>query len=97
MPAPSVEFGPILPELLLVGFAIVLLLGGVMVRRLSPVVLVLVSLAGIAAAAAASLWLWDWDGGATVLAGAVATDRFGVVVRAIVLSVAAIGVVLGHH
>ena len=97
MPAPSVEFGPILPELLLVGFAIVLLLGGVMVRRLSPVVLILISLAGIAAAAAASLWLWDWDGGATVLAGAVATDRFGVVVRAIVLSVAAIGVVLGHH
>jgi len=38
MPTPSVELGPVLPELLLVGSAIVLLLGGVMVRRLSYIV-----------------------------------------------------------
>ena len=97
MPTPPIELGPVLPELILVGIGIVLLLGAVIVRRVSPVTLVLLCLAGIVAAAAAAVELWDWDGAATVLVGSVATDRFGVVVRLIVLGVAAIGVILGHH
>jgi NADH-quinone oxidoreductase subunit N len=66
-------------------------------RRVDPAALLLVSLAGIAGAAAASVMLWDWDGGLTVLAGSVAVDRFGVVVRLILLGTAAIGLVYGHH
>jgi NADH-quinone oxidoreductase subunit N len=97
MPTPAIELGPVLPELILVGTGIVLLLGGVVVRRASPVTLLLFALAGVVAAAAATVRLWDWDGAATVLADAIATDRFGVVVRTIVLGVAAMGLVLGHH
>jgi NADH-quinone oxidoreductase subunit N len=94
---PAVDLGPIVPELLLVGAAIVALLVGAVARRIEPVALLVVSLAGVAGAAAASVMLWDWDGGLTVLAGAVAVDRFGVVVRLILLGTAAIGLVYGHH
>jgi NADH-quinone oxidoreductase subunit N len=51
----------------------------------------------VAGAAAASVQLWDWDGGATVLSGAVATDRFAVVARLILLAVALLGLLYGHH
>ena len=49
------------------------------------------------AAAAAAVGLWDWDGGLTALAGSVAVDRFGVVVRLLLLGVAAVGLLYGHH
>jgi NADH-quinone oxidoreductase subunit N len=41
--------------------------------------------------------LWRWDGGLSVLGGAVATDRFAVVARLIVLGVAGLALLLGHH
>ena len=94
---PPIDLGPILPELILVGVAIVVLLGGAIARGVRPFTWVLVSLGGIAAAAVAAIGLWDWDGGLTVLAGAVTTDRFGVVILLILLAVAAIGLLLGHH
>jgi NADH-quinone oxidoreductase subunit N len=97
IPTPAVDLAPIMPELLLVGAAIVTLLLGAIARRIEPVALLVVSLAGVAGAAAASVMLWDWDGGLTVLAGSVAVDRFGVVVRLILLGSAAIGLVYGHH
>ena len=97
MPTPAVELGPILPELILVGVGVVLLIAGVALRKASPTALLVLSLGGIAAAAVASIRLWDWDGGPTVLAGSISTDRFGVVVRLIILGVAALGAVLGHH
>ena len=94
---PAIELGPIIPELILVGAGIVALLGGVLARRAEPLALLFVSLAGVAGAAAASVVLWNWDGGLTVLAGSVAVDRFGVVVRLILLGVAAIGLLYGYH
>ena len=97
MRAPAVELAPVVPELILVGAGIAVLLGGAVMRRLEPVPLLFVSIAGIAGAAAASLMLWGWSGGLTVLAGAVATDRFAVVARLIVLGVALLGLFYGHH
>ena len=94
---PPIDLGPILPEMILAGTAIVVLLGGAMIRGVTPFAWVLLSLAGVVGAAVAAVWLWDWDGGLTVLVGGVATDRFGVVIRLILLAVAAIGLLLGHH
>ncbi|HEU4354233.1 MAG TPA: NADH-quinone oxidoreductase subunit NuoN [Actinomycetota bacterium] len=94
---PAVDLGPVMPELILVGAAIVALLVGAIARRVEPLVLLFIALAGVAGAATASVLLWDWGGGLTVLAGAVATDRFAVVARLILLGVAALGLVLGHH
>jgi NADH-quinone oxidoreductase subunit N len=94
---PAVDLGPIVPELILVGSGIVALLAGAIAHRAEPLVLLFVSMAGVAGAAAASVMLWGWDGGLTVLAGAVATDRFAIVARLILLGVAALGLVLGHH
>ncbi|MGZ8584692.1 MAG: NADH-quinone oxidoreductase subunit NuoN [Actinomycetota bacterium] len=86
-----------MPELILVGTGILVLLGGVTLRRVDPLVPLFISLAGIAGAAAASIVLWDWDGDLTVLAGSVAVDRFGVVVRLMLLGTAAIGTLYGFH
>ena len=97
IPHPPVDLGPVVPELVLVGTGILVLLGGATLRRVQASTLLLVSLVGVAAAAAASIALWDWGGGPTVLAGAVAVDRFGVVVRLILLGTAAIGLVFGSH
>jgi len=97
MPTPAIEVGPVMPELILVGVGVILLLAGVVARKISPTTLLLLCLVGIAAAAVAAVRLWDWDGGPTVLAESISTDRFGVVVRVIILGVAAMGAVLGHH
>lgn len=94
---PPVEFMSILPELILVGAGIVLLVGGVLTQRSSFAVWAVLSLVALLAAATASVSLWNWDGGPTALAGSVSTDRFGVVIRVIVLAIAALGVPLGHH
>jgi NADH-quinone oxidoreductase subunit N len=95
--APPVDLAPIAPELLLAGAATLVLLGGVLVRGTERVVWLAASLAGVAVAAVAAIRLWDWSGAPTVLAGSVAVDRFGVVVRLIVLAVTAIGLLYGHH
>jgi NADH-quinone oxidoreductase subunit N len=97
MPTPAIELGPVLPELILVGVGVVLLLAGIVVRKASPTTLLVLGLGGIAAAAVGTVRLWDWEGGPTALAGSISTDRFGVVVRLIILGVAALGAVLGHH
>jgi NADH-quinone oxidoreductase subunit N len=94
---PQIDLAPVVPELILVGAAIVVLLGGAVVRRVEPLALLFVSIAGVAGAAAASIMLWRWDGGLTVLGGAVAADRFAVVVRLMLLGVAGLGLLYGHH
>jgi NADH-quinone oxidoreductase subunit N len=95
--APRIDWAPIGPELVLVGAGILALLGGVFVRGRASGGLLLVSLAGLVGAAALSVLLWDWSGGVTVINGMVATDRFAVVVRLVILAVAALGLVFGHH
>ena len=97
IPTPPIDLAPVVPELILVGTAIVVLLGGALTRRIEPLGWLFVSLAGVGGAAAASIALWDRDGELTVLAGTVAADRFGVAVRLILLATAAIGLVLGFH
>jgi NADH-quinone oxidoreductase subunit N len=94
---PAVDLGPVVPELILVGAAVIVLLAGVVRPKGDPLGLLVVSLAGVAGAGAASIALWDWDGALTVLSGSVAVDRFGVVVRLTLLATAAIGLFYGHH
>src|SRR5919108_3463603 len=94
---PPLSFGPVAPELVLVGFGIALLLVGAFLPRIHQSPLALGSLAGIAGSAAACLLLWNWDGPATVLGGAVGADRFAVVTRLILLAIGALAVILGYH
>jgi len=94
---PKIDLLPILPELILVGTGILVLLGGAIVKRADPAALLMLSLAGVVGAAAASIVLWRWDGGLTVLAGAVAVDRFAVVTRLVILTSAGIGLLYGYH
>ena len=97
MTTPQIDLSPVVPELIVVGAAILVLLGGAILRRVEPLALLFVSLAGVAGAAAASVMLWDRHGGLTVLGGAVAADRFAVVTGLILLVVAATGLLFGHH
>ncbi|HET8525178.1 MAG TPA: NADH-quinone oxidoreductase subunit N, partial [Actinomycetota bacterium] len=62
MPTPAVELGPILPELILVGVGVALLIAGVALRKAELTALLVLCLGGIAAAAVASVRLWDWEG-----------------------------------
>ena len=96
MAHPPLDFGPVAPELVLVGVACLLLLA-VAVLRVDERVLVLGSYAGIAGAAAASLALWGRHGPITVLGNMVAADKFSVIARLILLAVAAVAVIYAHH
>jgi NADH-quinone oxidoreductase subunit N len=97
VPAPHVDWAPIGPELVLVGAGIVTMLAGVFLRGRASDTLLAASLVGVVGAAASSVVLWRWSGANTVLNGMLATDRFAVVARLVVLAVAAVGLVFGHH
>jgi NADH-quinone oxidoreductase subunit N len=99
---PPLDFGPLLPELILVGFGLALLLIEAIFSRLSHAWLAGIALAGIVAAGWASAWLWNWTPkpsarDSAVLGGVVAADRFAVVSRMVLLAVAAVGIVFGDH
>jgi NADH-quinone oxidoreductase subunit N len=94
---PPLTFGPIAPELILVGVGIVLLLGEAIWQRVARWMLAVGALIGIAAAAIYDMTLWNYHGPATVLGGMVSVDRFAVFSRIVLLGVAAIGVLFGHH
>jgi NADH-quinone oxidoreductase subunit N len=98
---PALVFQPVVPELILVGTALGLLLLDALRPSDDQRPLALLSLAGIAAAAAYSVYLWNWVGKAgrpvAVLANMVAADQFAVFLRLVVLAVAAIGVLLAYH
>jgi NADH-quinone oxidoreductase subunit N len=94
---PTLTWEPVLPELALAGFAIVGLLYEALVRRSDRFVHLTIALSGVAVAAGTSLLLWSWTGEATVMGGMVATDRFAVLARVVLLAVAAIGLLLGAH
>jgi NADH:ubiquinone oxidoreductase subunit 2 (subunit N) len=95
IPAPTLQFEPVLPELILVGVGVVALLLDALVKRTKPVTLLFLSLASIAGASAATLELWDWTGPPTVLGNTVAVDRFTVVARLVILGTAAMGAIYG--
>jgi NADH-quinone oxidoreductase subunit N len=95
---PELDFLPIGPELALLGAALVLMMVEVAAgRRVRRETFLLLTLAGISGAAALSLALWNWDGEPTVLGGMVAVDRYSVLIRLILLPVAALGALYGHH
>ena len=106
---PEVNLWPLLPELILIGTAIVLLLYDALRPKSDHRVLAGVSLAGLVTAGGASIWLWSWvaDPGrpwvadpaspASVLGGMVAADRFALFFRLVILGVAALSVLLSYH
>ncbi|MBI3649398.1 MAG: NADH-quinone oxidoreductase subunit NuoN [Actinobacteria bacterium] len=97
LPTPKLDFLPVLPELILAGAGIVTLLYEALAPRASRATHLGLSLVGLAAAAGASIALWDRTGDPTVLAGAIQADRLAVVARVIIISVAAVGLLLGTH
>src|SRR5438552_704754 len=94
---PPLNFGPVAPELVLVGVGLLLLLVEAISKRVTHAMLAAGALVGLAGAAVASILLWNWHGPATVLGGMVAADRFSVFARVIVLGVGAVGVAFGYH
>jgi len=94
---PPIDFRPLAPELVLVGTALLLMMLDALRPTRDQRPFVLLSLAGVAGAAAATLWLWTWHGSPTVLGGMIATDRFAVYFRLVILGVAALGVLLASY
>jgi NADH-quinone oxidoreductase subunit N len=97
MQHPPLDFGPVAPELVLVGVGLVLLVVGAVRPRLSHAWLAVGALVGLAGAGVASVLLWNRHGPATVLGDMVAADRFSVVARLVVLAVGGIGVAFAYH
>ncbi len=93
---PPLSFGPVAPELILVGVACVLMLVDALQPSVPSRIHALIAFAGIAAAAGYSISLWFWSGAPEVLGGMVAVDHFAVFVRLVILSTAALGLVLAH-
>jgi NADH-quinone oxidoreductase subunit N len=94
---PPLEFRPILPELLLCGFAIVGMLYEAFAARPSRIVHLGVALVGIGAAGIATVTLWHWSGPPYVLGDTVAVDKFSVVSRVVLLGAAGIGCLYYTH
>jgi NADH-quinone oxidoreductase subunit N len=93
---PLLELEPILPEIILVGVAILVLLTDAIRPTRDQTLSLTLSLVSISVAAFFSLRLWDWSGDATVLGGMVSTDRFGVFFREVILGSAAIALLFSH-
>src|SRR5207247_8463775 len=75
IPHVPLTFGPLGPELILVGTALSLMILDALRPRLPHWTYAGTSLAGIAAAAGYAVSLWSWDGAPVVLGGMVAADR----------------------
>jgi NADH:ubiquinone oxidoreductase subunit 2 (subunit N) len=67
LPHPPLQFGPVAPELILVGVALFLLLLDAFVPRTGHAVVAGIAFAGVAAAAGAAFWNWSWTGPPAVL------------------------------
>jgi len=94
---PRLEFAPVMPELILCGTAIVGLLYEALASRSDRRWHLTLCLAGLVAAALATFPLWHWAGQATVMGGMVAVDRFSVVSRLVLLSIAAMTAIYATH
>ncbi|MDP9297283.1 MAG: NADH-quinone oxidoreductase subunit N [Actinomycetota bacterium] len=97
IPTPPLSFPPILPELVLTGAAIVGLLYEAVARRPNRNLQMAIGIAGVIGAAAATIPLWNWTGPVVVMGNMVSVDRFSVVSRLLLLSIAAMGILLGAH
>jgi NADH-quinone oxidoreductase subunit N len=98
---PPLLFHPVVPELILAGTAILILLLDALRPGVDRRSLAFLALAGISGAAAYSVYLWDWvarpGAPAAVLGEMVAADRFAVFIRLVLLGVAGLAVLLSHH
>ena len=94
---PPLQFGPVAPELILVGVACLLLIAVAIKKEFDERTIVALTLIGLAAAAAASAILWNWHGPTYVLGNMVAADKFAVIARLILIAVGAIAVLYGYH
>jgi NADH-quinone oxidoreductase subunit N len=97
IPHPPLTFGPVAPELILVGVALVLMLVDALSPRTPKRVHAWIALAGIVGSGVASALLWNWHGAPVALGGMVAADHFAVFLRLVILSLAALAVPLGQH
>jgi NADH-quinone oxidoreductase subunit N len=96
---PELNIVPILPELIVVGAAILILLLDAIRPARGQVYLVAISVAGLLGAAAPLLRAWRVPAapGLTALGGMVAVDRYAVFFRLVILAVAVIGVLFSAH
>jgi NADH-quinone oxidoreductase subunit N len=107
--SPPIVFGPILPEIIVAGAAILILLVDAIWPSRDQRLAVGLSLLGLAGAAVASIRIWltiddlvaggrpEAAASAPVLGGMVAADKYSVFFRLVVLASAAIAVLLGYH
>ena len=93
---PRVELWAILPVLILLGGALVSLLGAAFARRAAQAPFALFTLSVIAAAAASALWLWGREP-TTVLRGMASVDRLAAVATLVLCAIGAFGTYLGFH
>ena len=77
IPAPPIDLGPVLPEVILAGVAMLLLVGESIWKRPPRWVGPASSLAAVAGAAAASLWLWTLPVVTSGAAGSAGTELAG--------------------
>jgi NADH-quinone oxidoreductase subunit N len=96
---PELNLVPILPELIVVGAAVLLLLLDAARPARGQVYLVTISVAGLLGAAAPLLRAWRVPAapGLTALGGMVAVDRYAIFFRLVILAVALFGVLFSAH
>jgi NADH-quinone oxidoreductase subunit N len=96
---PELNLVPILPELIVIGVAIVILLLDAIRPGRGQVHLVALSVAGLLGAAAPLFRAWRVPAadGLTALGGMVAVDRYAVFFRLVLLGIALIGVLFSAH
>jgi NADH-quinone oxidoreductase subunit N len=97
IPTPPLNFWPLMPELILVGVGLIVMLIEAIAPNTRARTLALMTEVGILGAAIASGLLWNWDGEPTVLAGMISTDRFAVAARIIILIAGFFGVIYATH
>ncbi len=96
---PSLNLLPVLPEIIVAGMALLILVLDAARPSRRQGHLVALSLAGILGAAAVLFRAWSEPpaDGLTALGGMVAVDRYSVFFRLVLLAVAAVGVLLSAH
>ena len=94
---PDLDLVPVLPEIVLAGVAMLLLVAEAVSRRTDARVGAVTALLAIAGAAYASVVLWGRESEPTALAGMISTDRFSVFFRLLILASGAVAVGFAHH
>ncbi|HEX2025671.1 MAG TPA: NADH-quinone oxidoreductase subunit N [Actinomycetota bacterium] len=96
---PPLDLVPILPELILAGMGILILLADAIRPMRDQRILAALTLVGIVGAGAFAVWQWvaPSSDGLTVLGGMIAVDRYALFFRLVILASAAIAVLFSGH